>query len=87
MLTHQEKMALAKKLTGLYKRYHNQQRIFDAIEQLIAGGKKVTNAAIKTLTGHDIKTIRHHRQSERIDLEFGISSIIDEYSIEKADHF
>jgi hypothetical protein len=86
-LTPQVKMALAKKLTGLYKRYHNQQRIFDAIEQLIAGGKKVTNAAIKSITGHDIKTIRHHRQSERIDLEFGISSIIDEYSIEKADHF
>jgi hypothetical protein len=41
---------------------------------------KVTNVAIKQLTGMDVKTIRNHRKSDDIDLEFEISSIIDEFS-------
>lgn len=80
-LTPNDKMYLAKKLTGLYKRHHNKQRIVDAIQQLELEGKKITNVAIKQITGMDVKTIRNHRKSSDIDLEFEISSIIDEFSV------
>lgn len=80
-LTSNDKMLLAKKLTGLYKRHLNKQRIIDAIQQLEIEEKKITNVSIKNLTGMDVKTIRNHRKTPDIDLEFEISSIIDEYSI------
>jgi len=79
-LTSNDKMILAKKLTGVYKRHHNKQKVIDAIQQLEAEKKKLTNIAIKQITGMDVKTIRNHRKSPDIDLEFEISSIIDEYS-------
>lgn len=79
-LTSAEKMKLAKKLTGLYKRHHNKQRIDEAIQNLISDGLKVTNVAIKNLTGLDVKTIRKHRRTPDIDLELEIHSIINEYS-------
>lgn len=79
-LTSNDKMILAKKLTGVYKRHHNKQKVMDAIQQLGAEKKKLTNIAIKQITGMDVKTIRNHRKSPDIDLEFEISSIIDEYS-------
>lgn len=79
-LTSNDKMILAKKLTGIYKRHHNKQKVMDAIQQLEAEKKKLTNIAIKQITGMDVKTIRSHRKSPDIDLEFEISSIIDEYS-------
>jgi hypothetical protein len=80
-LTSNDKMLLAKKLTGLYKRHLNKQRVIDAIQQLEKEEKKITNVSIKNLTGMDVKTIRNHRKAPNIDLEFEISSIIDEYSI------
>jgi hypothetical protein len=73
-------MMLAKKLTGLYKRHKNKQRIIDAIQKLENEEQRITNVSIKNLTGMDVKTIRNHRKSPDIDLEFEISSIIDEYS-------
>jgi hypothetical protein len=73
-------MLLAKKLTGLYTRHRNKQRVIDAIQQLEKEEKRITNVSIKNLTGMDVKTIRNHRKSQDIDLEFEISSIIDEYS-------
>lgn len=79
-LTPNDKMYLAKKLTGLYKRHHNKQKIVDTIQQLELEGKKITNVAIQQITGMDVKTIRNHRKSLDIDLEFEISSIIDEFS-------
>jgi hypothetical protein len=79
-LTSNDKMILAKKLTGVYKRHHNKQKVIDAIQQLESEKKKLTNIAIKQITGMDVKTIRNHRKSPDIDLEFEISSIIDEYS-------
>jgi len=79
-LTSNDKMLLAKKLTGLYKRHQNKQKITDAIQQLQDAGEKVTNVAIKNLTRMDVKTIRNHRKSPEIDLEFEISSIIDAFS-------
>jgi hypothetical protein len=79
-LTSNDKMLLAKKLTGVYKRYHNKQKIVDAIQKLEMNKMKVTNVAIKQLTGMDVKTIRNHRKTKGIDLEFEISSIIEEFS-------
>jgi len=79
-LSANDKMMLAKKLTGLYKRHKNKQRIIDAIQKLENEEQKITNVSIKNLTGMDVKTIRNHRKSLDIDLEFEISSIIDEYS-------
>jgi hypothetical protein len=79
-LTSNDKMLLAKKLTGVYKRYHNKQKIVDAIQKLEMEKLKVTNVAIKQLTGMDVKTIRNHRRSDDIDLEYEISSIIEEFS-------
>ena len=79
-LTSNDKMMLAKKLTGLYKRHQNKQRIDEAIQKLTCAGQKITNVAIKKLTGMDVKTIRNHRRTPDIDLELEISSIIDEYS-------
>jgi hypothetical protein len=79
-LSANDKMMLAKKLTGLYKRHKNKQRIIDAIQKLENEEQKITNVSIKNLTGMDVKTIRNHRKSPDIDLEFEISSIIDEYS-------
>lgn len=79
-LTSNDKMILAKKLTGLYKRHQNKQRIDEAIQKLTCASQKITNVAIKKLTGMDVKTIRNHRRTPDIDLELEISSIIDEYS-------
>jgi hypothetical protein len=79
-LSANDKMLLAKKLTGLYKRHKNKQRIIDAIQKLENEEQRITNVSIKNLTGMDVKTIRNHRKSPDIDLEFEISSIIDEYS-------
>ena len=79
-LTSNDKMILAKKLTGLYKRHQNKQRIDEAIQNLTSAGQKITNVAIRNLTGMDVKTIRNHRRTPDIDLELEISSIIDEYS-------
>lgn len=79
-LTSNDKMMLAKKLTGLYKRHQNKQRIDEAIQNLTCAGQKITNVAIRNLTGMDVKTIRNHRRTPDINLELGISSIIDEYS-------
>lgn len=79
-LTSNDKMILAKKLTGLYKRHQNKQRIDEAIQNLTCSGQKITNVAIKNLTGMDVKTIRNHRRTPDINLELEISSIIDEYS-------
>ena len=73
-------MILAKKLTGVYKRHHNKQRVNDAIQKLENEKKKITNVAIKQITGMDVKTIRNHRKSSDIDLELEISSIIEEFS-------
>lgn len=79
-LTSNDKMILAKKLTGLYKRHQNKQRIDEAIQNLTSAGQKITNVAIRNLTGMDVKTIRNHRRTPDINLELEISSIIDEYS-------
>ena len=79
-LTSNDKMILAKKLTGVYKRHHNKQRVNDAIQKLENEKKKITNVAIKQITGMDVKTIRNHRKSSDIDLELEISSIIEEFS-------
>lgn len=79
-LTSNDKMLLAKKLTGVYKRHQNKQKILDAIQKLEMEKTKVTNVAIKQLTGMDVKTIRNHRKTKDIDLEFEISSIIEEFS-------
>lgn len=79
-LTSNDKMLLAKKLTGLYKRHQNKQRIDEAIQYLTSAGQKITNVAIRNLTGMDVKTIRNHRRTPDINLELEISSIIDEYS-------
>ena len=79
-LTSNDKMILAKKLTGLYKRHQNKQRIDEAIQYLTSAGQKITNVAIRNLTGMDVKTIRNHRRTPDINLELEISSIIDEYS-------
>lgn len=79
-LTSNDKMMLAKKLTGLYKRHQNKQRIDEAIQYLTSAGQKITNVAIRNLTGMDVKTIRNHRRRPEINLELETSSIIDEYS-------
>jgi hypothetical protein len=79
-ITSKDKMILAKKLTGLYKRHQNKQKIIDAMQHLISKGSKITNVAIKKITGMDVKTIRNHRKAKDIDLEFEISSIIEEFS-------
>jgi len=79
-ITSKDKMILAKKLTGLYKRHQNKQKIIDAMQHLISKGSKITNVAIKKITGMDVKTIRNHRKTKDIDLEFEISSIIEEFS-------
>ena len=79
-ITSKDKMILAKKLTGLYKRHQNKQKIIDAMQHLISKGSKITNIAIKKITGMDVKTIRNHRKTKDIDLEFEISSIIEEFS-------
>lgn len=46
-LTSKDKLYLAKKLTGLYKRHQNKQKVTDAIQHLQTVGTKVTNVAIK----------------------------------------
>lgn len=75
-----EKMILAKKLIGLFKRHENQSKIFEAIEILKSEGKKISNISIKGITGYDVKTIRKHRKSSKIDLDVEVSLIIDEFS-------
>lgn len=78
-ITPNEKVILAKKLNGLYTRYTNQNKIYNAIEILISEGKKVTNVAIQAITKNDIKTIRHHRKSEKIDFENEFNLIMNEF--------
>ena len=42
-ITSKDKMILAKKLTGLYKRHKNKQRVIDAIQKLENEEQKITN--------------------------------------------
>jgi hypothetical protein len=78
-ITQKEKVVLAKKLNGLYMRYTNQNKIYNAIQKLISENKKITNIAIQNITKNDVKTIRHHRKSEKIDFEYEFNLILDEF--------
>jgi hypothetical protein len=72
------KGTLANRLVGLYTRSKNQNSVFEAIDRLGAEGKKITNKAIKEITGKDIKTIRNYRDKPLIDMEVEIKIILDE---------
>jgi hypothetical protein len=73
-----DKMTIAKRLVGLHTRYKNQNSVFEAIDRLGVEGKKITNKAIKEITGKDIKTIRNYRDKPLIDLEVEIKVILEE---------
>jgi hypothetical protein len=73
-----DKMTIAKRLVGLHTRYKNQNSVFEAIDRLGVEGKKITNKAIKELTGKDIKTIRNYRDKPLIDMEVEIKVILDD---------
>jgi hypothetical protein len=73
-----DKKAIAKRLVGLHTRYKNQNSVFEAIDRLGVEGKKITNKAIKEITGKDIKTIRNYRDKPLIDLEVEIKVILDD---------
>lgn len=74
-----EKVVLAKKINGLYRRYSNQQKIYKAIEILNLEGNKITNLAIQKITNYDIKTIRHHLKSEMIDFDYEFNLIMERF--------
>ena len=78
-ITPKEKVVLAKRLNGLYMRYTNQNKIYNAIKKLISENKKITNIAIQNITKNDVKTIRHHRKSEKIDFDYEFNLIMDEF--------
>jgi hypothetical protein len=73
-----DKETIAKRLVGLHTRHKNQLLVIDAVEQLKIDGKKITNMAIKEITGKDIKTIRNYRDKPLIDMEVEIKVILDE---------
>jgi hypothetical protein len=73
-----DKETIAKRLVGLHTRHKNQLLVIDAVEQIKIEGKKITNKAIKEITGKDIKTIRNYRDKPLIDLEVEIKVILDD---------
>ena len=73
-----DKMTISKRLVGLHTRYKNQNSVFEAIDRLGVEGKKITNKAIKEITGKDIKTIRNYRDKPLIDMEVEIKVILDD---------
>lgn len=72
------KGTLANRLVGLYTRTKNQNSVLEAIDRLQVEGKKITNKAIKEITGKDIKTIRNYRDKPLIDMGVEIKVILDE---------
>lgn len=74
-----QKQLITKRITGLYTRNKNQNDVLEAINKLKEDGKKVTNLAIKEITGKDIKTIRNYRDKPLIDMEVEIKVILDEF--------
>ena len=73
-----DKELIAKRLLGLYTRYNNHIRVSEAIEKLTQEGTKITNMAIKYITGMDVKTIRNYRDKPSINLELEKTLILEE---------
>ena len=73
-----DKELIAKRLLGLYTRYNNHIRVLEAIEKLTQEGTKITNMAIKYITGMDVKTIRNYRDKPSINLELEKTLILEE---------
>lgn len=73
-----DKELIAKRLLGLYTRYKNHIRVSEAIDRLVVEGKKITNNAIKDITGMDVKTIRNYRDKPSINLELEKTFILEE---------
>ncbi len=73
-----DKELIAKRLLGLYTRYKNHIRVSEAIDRLEVEGKKITNNAIKDITGMDVKTIRNYRDKPSINLELEKTFILEE---------
>lgn len=80
-LTSKDKETIAKCLNGLIRRKINQRKVFDAIAQLQDECNKITNIAIKEITGLDLKTIRKHRKSPVIDLDKEVMLMNHKYDI------
>lgn len=72
-LTSQEKIRIAKILTGAYKRKNTIAKIHGAIQELEFKAKKVTIKAISDLTGLDPGTVCKRLKDEPVDMDYEVS--------------
>lgn len=72
-LTSQEKIRIAKILTGAYKRKNSIAKIHGAIQELEFKAKKVTIKAISDLTGLDPGTVCKRLKDEPVDMDYEVS--------------
>ncbi len=72
-LTSQEKLKIAKVLTGAFERHNTINKIQEAKKQLELDGKKITNRAIAKLIEMDVSTVGKRIKDEPVDMDYEVS--------------
>jgi hypothetical protein len=72
-LTSQEKLKIAKVLTGAFERHTTINKIQEAKKQLELDGKKITNRAIAKLIEMDVSTVGKRIKDEPVDMDYEVS--------------
>ena len=72
-LTSQEKLKIAKVLTGAFERQTTINKIQEAKKQLELDGKKITNRAIAKMIQMDVSTVGKRIKDEPVDMDYEVS--------------
>lgn len=72
-LTSQEKLKIAKVLTGAFERHTTINKIQEAKKQLEIEGKKITNRAIAKMIQMDVSTVGKRIKDEPVDMNYEVS--------------
>ena len=72
-LTSQEKLKIAKVLTGAFERHTTINKIQEAKKQLELEGKKITNRAIAKMIQMDVSTVGKRIKDEPVDMDYEVS--------------
>ena len=68
-LTGKEKINIANRLNGYYRRYENIKKIIEAKQEFILVGIKITRKQISRMTGLSLKTVQTHFNAKPIDMD------------------
>jgi hypothetical protein len=72
-LTSQEKLKIAKVLTGAFERHTTINKIQEAKKQLELEGKKITNRAIAKMIQMDVSTVGKRIKDKPVDMDYEVS--------------